>query len=217
MSEQTILSSRQLIIGLVLALIIGVILTVFVILPAEQGQDPTGFGETTGLNQLSGSNEQTTDTPSIELDEGVLYISVDVKTAEVPLDDFGRSLPALSGTNHRPHAEKYKTETLEILIPADGQVEYKAIMNEGETLLYSWSANGDMYFDFHAHDDEANPDFWTRYSEGESRAESGSIVAPYSGEHGWYWLNLMGEETTVTLEVAGYYDEVISIDLGGEY
>ena len=215
MTESSILSNKQLTIGFILAAIIGGALTYFVILPAEQGEDPSGFGEATGLTQLtdSGEGESAAAAPTIELDEGVLYISVDPATSEVPFDDFGRPLPSLTGTNQRVHADIYKTETIEITMPVDAQVEFKAIMEEGDMLLYSWEADGEMYFDFHAHDETANPDFWTRYTEGEGTSESGSIVAPYSGQHGWYWLNINDEETVITLKVAGFYDELIEIDL----
>lgn len=217
-SNESVLSTKQLIIGVILALIVGAALTIFVVLPAEQGEDPTGFGESTGLTELSGTEEaEASPAPSLALDANVLYVSIDPATAEVPFDEYGRSLPVLDGANHLSYESTFKTETIEITIPGDSEIEYKAIMKEGETLLYSWSANGDLYFDFHAHEAEGNPDFWTRYLEGEGRKDSGSIVAPYDGQHGWYWLNLMEGDTTVQLQVSGYYDEVIEIDLENEY
>ena len=215
MTESSILSNKQLVIGFILALFIGGALTYFVILPAEQGEDPSGFGETTGLTQLTDGGIEETVAPVLELDEEVLYISVDPNTADVPFDDFGRPLPSLTGTNQRLHDARYKSEKVEITLPVDAQIEFKAIMEEGDVLLYSWEADSELYFDFHAHDETANPDFWTRYTEGEGTSESGSIVAPYSGQHGWYWLNLNDGDTTVTLTVAGYYDELIEIDLSG--
>lgn len=215
-TNDSILSTKQLLIGVIAALLIGAALAIFVVLPAERGEDPTGFGETTGLSQLSEGSEYVTTEP-YEPDAGVLYVSLNPATAEIPFDEYGRSLPALDGANHRAHATPFKTETVEIKIPGDGQVEYKAVMQEGEMLLYSWSADGDMYTDFHAHEADGDPDFFTRYSETEGASDSGSIVAAYSGQHGWFWLNLMEGESTVTLTVAGYYEEIIEIDLEAEY
>ena len=216
MSDTSILSTKQLIISSIAALVIGVLLTLFIVLPAERGSDPTGFGEATGLSELA-SEERSADTTTVVVDANALYISVDPATAEIPLDDWERALPVLDGENIRTREGKFKTDVVEVTIPGDGKVEYKAILDQGEPLLYSWSATGDVYYDFHAHEAEGNPDFFTRYAEGEGQTDSGSIVAPYQGQHGWFWLNLMAEEITVRLEVAGYYDEIIEIDLNAEY
>jgi hypothetical protein len=34
-------------------------------------------------------------------------------------------------------------------------------------------------------------------------------VAPFSGEHGWYWVNLNDHPVTITLTVTGYFDDMI--------
>jgi hypothetical protein len=38
--------------------------------------------------------------------------------------------------------------------------------------------------------------------------DSGSLVAPFAGEHGWYWVNIGDDPVTITLQVSGYYDEM---------
>ena len=52
--------------------------------------------------------------------------------------------------------------------------------------------------------------------EGEGVASAGSIVAAYPGQHGWYWLNLEADPITITLEVAGDYNDVVEINMGGD-
>ena len=42
------------------------------------------------------------------------------------------------------------------------------------------------------------------------------IVAAYDGQHGWYWQNLEPDDVTLTLEVAGFYDEIVEIALQDE-
>ena len=107
-----------------------------------------------------------------------------------------------------------KSETLTITLDLDGTVEYKALMQQGDNIAFRWSTDGnDVYYDFHAHDDAFGPEFFTRYDEGEGAERSGSIMAAYSGQHGWFWLNLGDGPTTITLEVYGFYDEVIEIGL----
>ncbi len=87
-------------------------------------------------------------------------------------------------------------------------------MQQGDSIVFHWSTDGGQaYYDFHAHDEAFGPEFYTRYNQGEGSEDSGSIVAAYAGQHGWYWLNLETEAITITLEVAGFYDELIEIGL----
>ena len=36
----------------------------------------------------------------------------------------------------------------------------------------------------------------------------GSLVAPFAGEHGWYWLNISEKPVTIKLTFTGYHNEV---------
>ena len=192
-------------------MIVGVGLTMFVILPAERNIDSESSAvEIVPIQKESVSlSVQGSVVPNPE----ALYIAIDPETTVAKVDEFGESLPVVVGTNLRTHDTAYKTETINIQIDTDGQVEYKAIMDTGEVLLYSWEADAELYYDFHAHQENGNPQFWTRYSEGEGTKDQGSIVAAYQGEHGWYWLNIAGKAVTVKLSVAGYYDRIKEIEL----
>lgn len=133
----------------------------------------------------------------------------------VGADEFGQPLPAANGENFIASEREPRTEILAIELGLDETVEYKALMQQGDAITFRWSTDGgDVYYDFHAHDEAFGPEFFTRYDEGEGAARSGTIVAPYSGQHGWFWLNIADGPTTVTLEVSGFYDEIIEIDLG---
>ena len=130
-------------------------------------------------------------------------------------DEFGRPLPAADSENFIAREDAPKSETLTIELGLDETVEYKALMSQGDAITFRWSTDGgDVYYDFHAHDKVFGPEFFTRYDEGEGAQRSGTIVAPYTGQHGWFWLNIADGPTTVTLEVSGFYDEIIEIDLG---
>ncbi len=130
-------------------------------------------------------------------------------------DEFGQPLPAADGENFIAREDAPKSRTLTIELGLDETVEYKALMKQGDAIAFRWSTDGgDVYYDFHAHDESFGPEFFTRYDEGEGAERSGTIVAPYAGQHGWFWLNIADGPTTVTLEVSGFYDEIIEIDLG---
>jgi len=131
-------------------------------------------------------------------------------------DEFGRAKPSTVGENYIRREGEPKSETVTIDLELDGAIEYKVMMQQGDAITFSWTTdNGEAYYDFHAHDDAFGDEFFTRYEEGETGQLSGSIVAPYTGQHGWYWLNLNDGPTTITLQVAGFYDEIVRIDLGG--
>tara|TARA_R110001599_G_scaffold146321_3_gene329412 strand:- start:9161 stop:9475 length:315 start_codon:yes stop_codon:yes gene_type:complete len=97
----------------------------------------------------------------------------------------------------------------------DDKIEYKAVMKRGDVIVYSWTANQNIYTDMHAHQPDdmegANQDFYTRYLESESAQQHGSFVAPYDGHHGWFWLNIGDGPAFIKLTVAGYYQELIEI------
>jgi hypothetical protein len=53
------------------------------------------------------------------------------------------------------------------------------------------------------------PRGFVRYEELQStRTESGSLVAPFAGEHGWFWLNLTDQTVNIKLTVTGYFNEI---------
>lgn len=129
-------------------------------------------------------------------------------------DEFGRALPKFVGENHAPSVEHFKNDSLSIELQGDAGLEYKAFMQQGDTLVYAWKVRDDrqVYYDFHGHPHAADPDFFTRYKEGEGQADQGTILAAYSGQHGWFWLNLGAEAVTIDLQVAGFYEGIIEID-----
>lgn len=156
----------------------GLVLAIF-ILPAEFGIDPTGLGERMGLLELSTA-------------------SAAVQFEEIPMaaPETARFYPAPVQSN-----------VIEIPLELDEALEYKVRMQEGETLVYSWSVdNGTAYYDFHAESEPDGADI--RYKEEQEGAsgEHGSLVAPFDGVHGWYWLNLEDHPITITLRVSGFYE-----------
>lgn len=141
------------------------------------------------------------------------YLSPD--SVSIEHDEYGQVQPAAGGENFIARDRGLKTETLEIALDLDATVEYKALMQQGDSISFRWSTDGEAYYDFHAHDEAFGEEFFTRYAEGEGSSSAGSIVAAYDGQHGWFWLNISDEPITITLEVMGFYDEIIEIDLEG--
>lgn len=199
-------SGRNIVISAVIgALVAGVILVVFV-LPAEFGVDPTGIGGKLGLTQMGAPPG-----PSRTLEiADVLGGNENVRLVEIP--DFGEPVPLPNPSVHQDQDAPARSETREITIAAEGETEVKTVLQQNKTLIYTWRTDrGTIYADFHGHDPEAGDEFWVRYREDQegSSGHSGSLVAPFSGEHGWYWVNYNEFPVTVTLTITGYYDDVI--------
>lgn len=105
-----------------------------------------------------------------------------------------------------------RTDTVTITLPPKGRTEVKAVMKVDKVIVYSWKTDkGVAYVDFHGHSpDWTNKKAFVRYLEARqgAAADSGSLVAPFSGEHGWYWENRQDHPVTITLTVTGYHDAV---------
>jgi hypothetical protein len=90
--------------------------------------------------------------------------------------------------------------------PREG-MEYKYRLDKGEVLLYSWKTTAPVNVEFHAEPDGAPRGYAQTYEKTDRQAEaSGTLNAPFSGIHGWYWENTTDQEITVTLTSAGYYN-----------
>jgi hypothetical protein len=168
-----------------IAALIGAAIVVCVVMPAEYRKDPTGFGRLTGLLELT---TPVAATPA----------------PEVPAS--GAPAPAASnGVITKKYDAAFKTDTVKIPIGPDGELEYKAVMRAGQTMVYSWEVNkGAVYFDFHGEKADGKGQSYEQVQE--TTKANGAFVAPFDGKHGWYWLNVTGEPIVVTLKLAGYYE-----------
>ena len=187
-----------------LSFIAAIILFVLFILPAEFGLDPTGLGQVIGLNQL-----QAPDTEIIEIRD---FLSGNEMYKEVEIPAFGQPIPHPNPNVHQEQNILPSEQVVIITLSVDEQTEIKLMIDEGQMVVYEWHVDqGTIYSDFHGHEPELSDVYWVRYQEhqeGTDRA-SGSLVAPFSGEHGWYWLNYNDFPVTITLKVNGFYNELI--------
>ena len=196
-------SKASLLKATLISIVAAAVILVLVVLPAEYGIDPTGIGEATGLTQLNAEPVVVIEITDI--------IGGNEVMREVEIPGFGEPTPLPNPDVFQEEAEAPQTMTMEVMIPAEGSTEIKMVLEEGKMIVYSWSVdNGDIYVDYHGHDQSFGPDFFVRYREQQEGTDgSGSLVAPFYGEHGWYWLNYNEFDVVVTLTVTGYYDDVI--------
>ena len=183
-----------------------VVVTVVLVMPAEYGVDPTGLGSRLGLTSLG-----AVAAPEIDATPRVVEGTWPVAPSEEDFDYFDPEV--LGDPYSRPHDRPFRSETMVIELADLEQVEVKASMQQGDALVYSWRMieGESIYTDFHAdpHAVDQYPDsYWIRYQESEGNSASGSLVAPFDGNHGWYWLNIEEGPVSVELTVHGYYDSV---------
>ena len=134
-----------------------------------------------------------------------------------PDDEFDYFEPETLGDPFsRTQEREFRSESMVIALDEFEQVEVKAVMKQGDALIYSWRlVEGEsIYTDFHADPLEVEKfpeQYWIRYLESENPSASGSLVAPFDGNHGWYWLNIEENPVRIELEVHGYYDSIAEI------
>jgi len=175
---------------------------VTVVLPAEYGIDIAGTGRALGLTAINAPAR------TIEIAD---VIGGNESYREVEIPEFGQPVPLPNPAVHQDEAEPPKTRTLEVTIPPEKETEIKMVMQTSKMIEYSWRVDrGSVYTDFHGHDPAAGNEYFVRYKEQQEGAgNNGSLVAPFAGEHGWYWLNYNDFPVVVTLTISGYFDDVV--------
>lgn len=105
----------------------------------------------------------------------------------------------------------FRSEVVEIVLAPGAGTEVQSVLAEHQAILYQWNTDGAaVYSDFHGHDPE-DDSFWVQYRENEGGLEDyGSLVAPFSGQHGWYFRNDGDAEIVIRLRVNGYFSEIVN-------
>lgn len=173
-------SAGRLLLYTLAAAAVATLLSITIVLPAEYGKDPTGFGRLTGLLSLGG---------------GLAGMQ--------------------TGIVSRNYDTPFRSDELEIPFVPKGddtgfsQLEYKVRMKEGQTLIYSWVAEGaeanDFYLDLHSETPDPDPQV-IEYQQETGIRSAGALVAPTDGVHGWYWQNRSPNRVTLRLKISGFYE-----------
>ena len=105
----------------------------------------------------------------------------------------------------------WRTDTIDVPVPAGKGLEYKLTMKKGEGLVYSvnYGTLADpklMTVEFHGHTPQVNGvgDLMF-YSKTGGTPQSGTFTAPWDGIHGWYLKNESPKDAVAILELAGFY------------
>ncbi|HQS25134.1 MAG TPA: hypothetical protein PLC18_13630 [Sediminibacterium sp.] len=181
-----------------IALIVGALLLVCAVLPAEYGIDVLGVGKFTGFSKLyvSDTTKNSTSLPK------TLH-----KILKIENVGSGLNVPKpLSANNPSPKIQYAdRTDEISVVIPAGKGLEYKVNMLKYGQLKYEWITDrGELYFDFHG-EVKGNSNYFESYAIAYSNNMAGSLVAPFEGPHGWYFKNNSEVDMTVKIRMIGQY------------
>jgi len=102
----------------------------------------------------------------------------------------------------------FRQDETEILIPANGGLEYKFFLYMHSNLNYEWNSTSSLYFDMHGEPDGDTTGYFESYGAATVDEMSGSVTVPFAGSHGWYWRNDTDEDINISLKTLGNYDVI---------
>ena len=201
------MNKKQLWKSLFIAILIGGVVLVTAVLPAEYNIDPLGAGKLFGFSRLYVEDpveeDETIDAPAASLKVKPLRITKLGSPPEVVKPEEA---------NNPPPATQFpvQTDTIEVIVPARKGIEYKFKALKHASIKYDWSSsnNSIVYIDFHGEVKQDNPPanvFYESYTLAYSNNMAGTFTAPFEGRHGWYFRNDTQQEITVTLHLNGQY------------
>ena len=188
------------------AAVVALVIFFTVVLPAEYGKDPLHTGAALGLMNLSKASAAATSSP----------VTVDV-TAAAPVLEAGAAgeAPVIKGT-FVAQPNGYKTDSRELKLGPGEGMEIKYHMQKGAGMVYSWTANKKVQYEFHGEPDikpaGAAEDYFESYEKDDAVGEAqshGTFTAPSTGIQGWFWDNESAGPVTIKLVTAGFYDYIL--------
>ncbi|UAB91476.1 transmembrane anchor protein (plasmid) [Ruegeria sp. SCSIO 43209] len=195
-SPEELPSSAQLIKSTIIAAVAAVVLLVTVVLPAEYGIDPTRIGSVLGLTEMGEiktdlAEEAARDAQQAPEDQSSLF-----------KDIFGAFVGAAYA---QQSAEPWADEFSFTLTPGEG-IEWKLVMDEGAVTEFDWVAEGGRA-NFELHGDNADESISYEKGRGKTGAK-GTLVAAFTGNHGWFWRNRDKQDITITVKLRGAYSDI---------
>ncbi|TMM53349.1 hypothetical protein FEE95_20005 [Maribacter algarum] len=217
-TNQPSLSKKQLIKSVIIAAIIGAVVLVVAVLPAEYGRDLTGLGKVFGFDKLYvGQSEE-------ENIDGTLQV-VPKNVKRLKLEKLGSGPDVVKPSEAQsPPPEKQleiRSDAITIVVPSGKGLEYKFKALKLGSVKYDWSTskNDIVYIDFHGEVHEENPPeqvFFESYTLAHSNNMAGTFTAPFDGKHGWYFRNRNVFDVTITLNLEGQYELLAEYEKVGQ-
>lgn len=202
--DKPLMGKKQLIKSTFIAFVIGAVVLVTAVLPAEYGIDPLGTGKLFGfsrLHQKETPKKESQGTPKMKFRK--------IKLAEV---GSGPDIPKPEEANNPAPKTQFEAryDSITVNVPPKKGIEYKFKTLKHGSVTYEWSTNDDtvVYLDFHGEVKEENPPadvFYESYTVAYASNMAGTLTAPFEGKHGWYFRNNSDEAVTISIILKGEY------------
>jgi len=153
----------------------------------------------------------------------LLLLLTVILPAEFGVDPLGTGrltgLIALSNAEnpYEEQLEVHRSDYVEFELGPFESVEYKYLMDLDAPLVFSWLADGEIYYDMHAEPAGLGEEYAESFEQGNADRRMGSYHAPFTGIHGWFWENRGGQTVLVRLYTAGFYQTSTVFRDGGDY
>jgi hypothetical protein len=198
---------------------------VAIVLPAEYGIDITGIGSMIGLKEMGEIKQQLAaeareDIGAPQETNREQFVVTPVESYLSSSNQNGENVSVSKNTESSfvssqslIEDKRDNSETIMITIPKNGYAEIKAVMNQGDTLEYSWETTGGaLNYNVHGEPSETYEVSSHEYADGRSKTfMDGSITAIFNGTHGWFWRNRSGQEVVLKLTVNGEFSSLIQV------
>ncbi|MCF6254257.1 MAG: HupE/UreJ family protein [Thiomicrorhabdus sp.] len=114
---------------------------------------------------------------------------------------YSNNTAALSSSNW--------TDTIQLSIPARGDLEYKLQQTQGAVFEYAWQTDqGALFYDFHGEPSGDTTGYFKSFAKGTEANANGTLQTTFTGTHGWYWKNNNAFPVIVTLNLKGEYQRL---------
>lgn len=205
--NQPILETKKIVIATVAALMLGTIIVIGAVLPAEYGIDPTGMGKSIGFDKLyqPAEKKEATALPVAQLQSPIKVLKL----------EGGGSEPEVvkpEEANYPAPAKQYeeRSDSVQVSLKAGKGLEYKVKILKHGRLKYEWlTSSGIVYADFHGDVKQDNPPkdiYYESYAIAYSNNMIGNLLTPYEGRHGWYFKNMTSNDITISIRLKGQYE-----------
>lgn len=215
-SDQDVPSTTQLLKSTFLAAVAAGVLLVTVVMPAEYGIDPTGFGETIGLKKMGEIKVSLANEAAAER-----ALNAAVKAKDVPAVAAAQVAAPVAPPAVAPAMAKVEipqpapvngpvilTHQMQVTLAPNEGTEIKVDLSKGKKVHYKWwTDQGKANFDVHGDSKILKIDYHN-YSKGSEQSKEGELEAAFDGSHGWFWRNRTPGTITVTLVTNGEYTDI---------
>ncbi len=203
--KHPVLETKKIIMATVIAFIIGAMILITAVLPAEYGIDPTGAGKYLGFSKLhNDENAKAVSSPELIVQHPQRLLKLENGGSSPDVD-----IPAEANNPAPVKQMESREDSILFTVPAGKGLEYKINMLKHGRLKYEWTTDkGNVFFDFHGEVKEKIPSdnvYFESYTVAYSNNMIGNFLAPFEGKHGWYYKNNSTTDIEITIRLKGQY------------